>query len=38
MLMLVRFYVSMLCWVGYFQKIIKWVIVSEIYVTQDVYQ
>ena len=34
--MLVCFYVSTLCCFGYYQKIIKWVIVSEMYVTQDV--
>jgi len=30
------FYFSMLCCFGYYQNIIKWVIVLEIYVTQDV--
>jgi len=33
---LVYFYVSMLCCFGYYPKIIKWVIVIEIYVTDDV--
>jgi len=35
-IMFVCFYVSMLCCFGYFQKITKWVIVLEIYITQDV--
>ena len=35
-IVLVCFYVSMLCCFGYYQQIIKWIIVLEIYVTQDV--
>ena len=34
--MLVSFFVSMLCCLGYYKRIIKPVIVLEIYITQDV--
>ena len=34
--MLVCFYLSILRWIGYYQKIIKWITVLETFVTHDV--